>query len=346
MRKFFIGFGIGVALLATALGAGVHRQKTLREHGPESSGVVEATRVALTARVSGRIITMNADEGHQVRKGDLLAEIDCAELEAQHSAAEARTRATAAELDALRSQVSAARFQLEASHESVASQQASIDALRAQERLAERESARARALFKDRVMNESALDSSVTALEDLKNRVAGAAKAARAASLAAQASREQVAAMSSQMASLREQVEGSKAEGKRIEILLGECRVTAPIDGVVAEKVREPGESVAPGTLVYELREVRVRRVKFFIHNSSLGDVAVGDLVRVVPDTMSEKSFSARITRIAEEASFTPRSVQTRDDRDRLVYAAEAEIETAGNVLRPGMPVEVFLMRR
>jgi HlyD family secretion protein len=346
MKKFLVGFAVGFVALCVVLTWSIVRQKQEAHSGAESSGVIDAVKVSLTARVSATIAKLNYAEGSSVRAGDVMAEFNCDDLNALHTASVAKADAVAAQYNALRAQSGAQVLQASAANETTESQKAQVESLRVLEAQAKRESVRTESLYKDRVVNEASLDASNSAVNDLGKKITAAEKSVQAATLNAQAARKQAESTAAQVVSLQKQAQAAAFDAERTNIALKDCRLVAPQDGVVSLRVREVGEAVAPGMLVYEIRDLSQLKARFFIHNSSLPRVAVGSAVSVAVDGIPDRRFVAHVARIAEEASFTPRSVQTKDDRDRLVYAAEALIVDTKHQLRPGMSVEVFLKNR
>jgi HlyD family secretion protein len=115
----------------------------------------------------------------------------------------------------------------------------------------------------------------------------------------------------------------------------------APRDGIVQTRSYEVGEVVTPGTRVLTLVDTREVEATFYLPNAELGAAEPGRKVEVVADAYPDRVFEATIRRVGTSAEFTPRNVQTREDRDRLVYAVDIALENPDGALRPGMPVEV-----
>jgi HlyD family secretion protein len=122
-----------------------------------------------------------------------------------------------------------------------------------------------------------------------------------------------------------------------------ECTLLAPRAGMVATRVHEPGEPVLPGTVVLTITDLTEARTRFYLPNAELAAAAPGRRVHVVADAYPGTSFEGTIFFVAPRAEFTPRNVQTREDRERLVYAVEVRIPNQDMRLRSGMPVEVTI---
>ena len=106
----------------------------------------------------------------------------------------------------------------------------------------------------------------------------------------------------------------------------------------------EPGEVVAPGSPVLTVLDPDDRWVRIYVPENRLGAVRLGAEVEVLSDTFPEKRYTGEVTYVAAEAEFTPKTVQTQEERVRLVYAVKVRVlEDPGYELKPGMPVDVRL---
>jgi HlyD family secretion protein len=134
-----------------------------------------------------------------------------------------------------------------------------------------------------------------------------------------------------------------RAAGDRARLLVEECRLSAPISGIVQSRNYEPGEAVLPGNVLLTLIDLSEVTTTFYLPNAELAAARPGTRVEVVADAWPGRVFEGTITRVSAEADFTPRNVQTREDRDRLVYAVDVRIPNPEGRLRAGMPVEVTI---
>jgi HlyD family secretion protein len=112
---------------------------------------------------------------------------------------------------------------------------------------------------------------------------------------------------------------------------------------MVATRSREPGEAVLPGSVILTITDISDARTRFYLPNDDLAAASPGKKVRVVADAYPDMVFEGTIASVSPRAEFTPRNVQTRDDRERLVYAVELRIPNPDMKLRAGMPVEVTI---
>jgi HlyD family secretion protein len=299
MKKFARAL-IGITLiLSITLGFNLWRQRQQEKRPPGSSGIAEGTRLVVASRIGSRIQNVLVQEGDRVKEGQILAELDCVEYDAQVAAAQARKDAS--------------RWQTEGRR----AQTGSMQLLQSR---AQKDKERALQLQKDKAIDDVTVESLTTSAADFSQKVTEA----RAATSAAE-----------------RQFLAAEAELRRALSLQLECRVMAPRNGMISVRARETGEVVMPGSALFELVDDTAMKVKFYVTNNDLGKVNVGQKVSATADTFPTTPFEGVVTRVADTAEFTPKTVQTKSDRDRLVYAVEARIANPEGKLRSGMPMEV-----
>jgi HlyD family secretion protein len=141
----------------------------------------------------------------------------------------------------------------------------------------------------------------------------------------------------------RAQVRAGEAAVARARLLVGECVLRAPRDAEVSELPREEGELAAPGSILVRLVDLSEPTATFYVPNAEIAAVKPGVRAVVVADAYPGERFEGTVTTVAVEAEFTPRNIQTRSDRDRLVYPVEVSVVNRDGKLRAGMPVQVTL---
>ncbi len=292
-----------------------------------ASGTVEATDADLGFQVPGRVQTISVHEGDDVSAGDELARLDTKELDAAVSGAEAQLEAARARLTELER---GARPQELATAEA-ASRSA---AQRAAE--ASSEADRARTLFAGGAISQQALDRAQTELD--------------VADAAARQAEEQLAlvregARSETIQAQRAAVQQATANVSRAQAALENAVVTAPFSGVVTIRHREPGETVSPGAPVVTLLDPDDRWVRIYIREDEIGLVRLGLAARIVSDTYPDHVYQGEVVYIGSEAEFTPRNVQTAEERIKLVYPVKVRITGDPDFeLKPGIPADVTLI--
>jgi HlyD family secretion protein len=316
--------------------------QTRAEAGAASgSGVVEADGVDLSARLSARVLRVLVREGDTVASGAPVLELECDEPKARQLEAEARLLAAKAQAQAAALTARAARGQSAAAHASMGAAGAQSAALEKQKELAARDAARLTA------MGEQAALSA----RDRASATADALSEQQRAAVATQlASRQQAGASVSQADAARAQADAAEASVRALEaqvvsaaLWVSECTIRAPRAGVMERVYYDPGELVSLGAKVARLIDPRTADITFYLANADVDQARVGMRASVKADAYPGRTFTGSIRRIGLEAEFTPRNVQTRSDRDRLVYPVEVRVSDHEGLLRSGMQAVVTL---
>jgi len=122
--------------------------------------------------------------------------------------------------------------------------------------------------------------------------------------------------------------------------------ITAPVSGVVLRKNSEAGETVAAGAAVYSLGDLENPWIRVYVKEDKLGLVKLGQKAEVMTDSFPKKSYVGTVTMISSEAEFTPKNVQTREERVKLVFALKVSVKNENEELKPGMPADVKIILR
>ena len=131
---------------------------------------------------------------------------------------------------------------------------------------------------------------------------------------------------------------------RQADAALANAVIVAPFDAVVTVRDREPGETVGAGAPVLTVMNLADRWVRIYIREGRIGAVKIGEPATISADTYPGKRYEGSVSFISSEAEFTPRNVQTTEERVKLVYAVKVRITAdAGNELKPGMPADVTL---
>jgi len=128
------------------------------------------------------------------------------------------------------------------------------------------------------------------------------------------------------------------------EIRLSDTNIYAPIAGVVLQKNIEAGETVAAGVPIVTIGDMRDPWIKVYVKEDMLGMVKLGQKAEIVTDSYPAKTYEGMITYIASEAEFTPKNVQTREERVKLVFGVKVSVRNVNNELKPGMPADVMII--
>jgi HlyD family secretion protein len=140
------------------------------------------------------------------------------------------------------------------------------------------------------------------------------------------------------------QLQLSRASLSTAEVKLKDSVVYAPLNGVVLRKNIEEGETVGAGTMVITIGDVEHPWVKVYVKEDELGAVKLGQKADVVVDSFPNKRYEGIVTYIASDAEFTPKNVQTKEERVKLVFGVKVSVKNQNNELKPGMPADVTIL--
>ncbi len=340
-----------IVLLIVVVGAAaiwyVNQPATAAEGTLTATGTIEATSVVVSPEVAGRVAEVAVAEGDQVAAGDVVIILDSSLLDAQRGQA-----------DAVVTQASSMRTQAEAA---VAAAQASLDLLRAgpsdeqlvvarrQVQQAQTAYRVARKAYADLTKSEKDLPTGVAMKMQRDNADAAVATAQAQYDLAAAGARpEELAAAQARVEAARAQTDAAAAQvesaNASLEVLDAQAsRLTllAPTSGRVLSRSIEPGETVVPGAELLVLGDLDRLTLTVYVPEDRLGEVVVGEPVSIAVDSFPGERFGGSVGRIADQAEFTPRNVQTVEGRKTTVFAVDLALDASGGKLKPGMPADV-----
>jgi HlyD family secretion protein len=289
-------------------------------------GNVDIREVELAFRVPGRLAAMDVDEGETVTAGQRLAKIDPQPYEDALAAAEAGVLQAQANVDKLES---GARPQ------EVQQARAGVREAEAAFRDAASNFERQQGLVESGASSQRILDAAAAQREATAARLAAAREALALAEEGFRA--EDIAAARANLAA-------AIARRDQAQTQLDDTELTAPSDGTLLARVREPGSMLMQGEPVYSLSLDKPVYVRAYVSEPDLGATAPGTMVEITSDA-SDKVYEGRIGFVSPRAEFTPKSVETAELRTDLVYRLRIVVTSADSRLRQGMPVTVEVPR-
>lgn len=291
-----------------------------------ASGTAEATEAQLGFQVTGRVAEITAREGDRVRADSALARLDALEVAARREQAVAQVNAAQALLDEMERGSRA---------EEIAQARAGRDAAAQRLEDAKRDLDRALTLRDGGAVSPETYDKARLAYDVAQSQADAAQE--QLALVQAGPRRERIEAQ-------RAQVAQAEAAVRQITATLGNMTIRSAFDGVVTVRHREPGEIVAAGAAVLTVMNPDDRWVRIYVPETRIGAVRLGLPAILSCDTFPRKSYAAEVSFIASQAEFTPKTVQTSEERVKLVYAVKVRITGDPSLdLKPGMPVDVAI---
>jgi HlyD family secretion protein len=310
----------GVVVLALTLGGCGGRSGS---SSIVASGHVEATDVRISTKVAGRLERFAIEEGDAVKQGQELGAIDTTDLDLALRQAKADRRQAAAELDL---RVAGPR------KEDIAEARAQVRALESDLDGARRDLERMQGLLdrgagttKGRDDAQVRRDTTAERLEAARQALARLTAGSRPEEI--EAARAKVAAADARIAQLEQPIE--------------DATVASPVAGVVTEKIAERGELLQVGSGLCVVTDLADAWLTIYVAEPDLGRIRIGQDADVRTD--GGESRRGKVTFIASQAEFTPKNVQTRDERVKLVYRVKVGLDNGDGLFKPGMPAEARL---
>lgn len=316
---------IGILLIGLLAGAsywGYTRYRAPEEDKLTATGTIEATKVELSAKVSGTLEKLTIDSGNEVKKGQLVGLIVRNDLVAQKERDALGVLKAQAQLEDLSSGARAQEIKEAA---------ANVNIAQANYEKAASDFERYRELFQEEALSEAEYEKMATDLEVKQNQLDSAQAKL---SLLEEGNRPQA------VKAAEAELERSGAVLKASEAMLEDTKIFSPINGTVLNKNREPGEFLQMGDSVATVADLGDMWIRVYIATDDLPKIKLGQKVSFTVSG-SEIKHQGIIDEIASQGEFTPKSIQTKQERANIVYRVKIRIDDAGGTLKPGMPADV-----
>lgn len=274
------------------------------EETADAYGNFEATEVIVSAETSGRILRFSLTEGSDVEEGTEIVLVDTTFFHLQ-------------------------KAELEANRESIRTRLRTLDAQNG--------------ILQQQVSN---LNREIGRMEKLLRDDAGTQKQYDDLTGQAEVLKKQIAANNTQKASVSAELSVVDSKKALPAEQLKRCSIKSPLQGTLIEKYAETGEMTTAGKPLAKIADLSVIRLKAYVSGSQLGNLVTGSActVRVDEGEKGYRSYPGKITRISEKAEFTPKIIQTKEERVTLVYAVTIDVQNDGT-LKSGMPGEAFFSK-
>ena len=299
-----------VALVVLAVIAIIVWQKVQEPELPKGiasgNGRLEATEVDITTKYPGRLKSLDAKEGDNVKVGQILARMEVRELEAELRQAEA--------------QVKQAQKQRSAAEAFITQRKSEVT-------LAEKNLARSRELYENKNISIEQLQSSETVVQT-----------ARAALAASQA----------ELANTEALIEAALARVETVRTRIDDSVLKTPIDGRILYRLAEPGEVLPSGGKVFTVLNLTDASMTIFLPTAQAGRLRIGDEARIIMDAIPEYVIPAKVSFVSPEAQFTPKEVETRTEREKLMFRVKVQIDPEllakhAAIMKTGVPGTTYV---
>lgn len=298
-----------------------------------TTGTIEIDEVIVAPEAAGRVREVLVAEGDRVVEGQVLVQFDTATLQAQRAQLEAALRA--AQANARAAQANLDLISAGPSPEQLAVAQAGVDQAELALDIAQE--------TYDDLAEYLRETSTGIALNQQVERAQAALNAAQAQyNLVATGARpEQVQAAQEQAEAAAAQADAAQAALDLLDVQLNKTSLISPINGMVLERIIQPGEFAAPGSVLLVLGKEESMTLTVYVPEDRYGEITIGQTVEVRVDSFPGETFEGRVVHIADQAEFTPRNVQTVSSRKSTVFGIRIALAGGQDRLKAGMPADV-----
>ncbi|MCK9280355.1 MAG: efflux RND transporter periplasmic adaptor subunit [Melioribacteraceae bacterium] len=288
----------------------------------EESGTIEATESVISSQVSGKVLSIKNDEGSIVSEGDTLLIIDHELYEIQLLQANAGRDMAKAQYDLL---IKGARSEdIKSSYEMLLQAEANY-------KLAESDHERMTNLFETNSITKRQLEETNTRYDVTKAQYNSAKE---------NYAKIKNFARPEELAQAKANYERADAASKLIEKNIRDCFVTSPVKGTVVKSYVEKGETVSMLSSLAKVTDLSMVKLVVYVPENVLGKIKTGQRAEISTDSYTGKVYEGKVIFISPEAEFTPKNIQTKDERTKLVFAVKIEVPNPDNELKAGMPAD------
>ncbi|MBZ0095931.1 MAG: efflux RND transporter periplasmic adaptor subunit, partial [Sulfuricella sp.] len=290
-----------------------------------ASGTMDATEIAVSFRMPGILHSRPVEEGSRVKPGELLAALDGRESVARLHQAEAAQQAAQARLKDLEQGYRP---------QEIAEARAQVEQARANQANLEEEARRSEALFLGGATSRQRHD---------KDRTAAAVSAQQLSAAQERLKLLQSGYRPETINVARAQLDEAQAAVEAARSAWEDLQVKSPVDGVVTRTHAEVGETLGAGRPVVTVTDISRPWVRVYIPENQIGKVRLGAAAKIKVDTFPNREFDGRVSYVSSQAEFTPKNVQTQEERVKLVFAVNVTLDNRDGTLKPGMPADVTI---
>jgi len=326
----FITLLLGVSVLV------YYAQQSSKNGGIYYSGTIEAIESNLAFQASGHVMVVQAEEGKAVNKGQVLAELDNAEFQSRLEQANAGLDKAIKAKEQVEELLG---IYTDTLPEDVKRAEADVAVARNTMLDAQKNNIRFEDLFKKGVIAEQERDTIRLGFENAQSKL----NESEAALKQAKSNLKKIDTTKKDIESAQAAIDLAKATLDQARIQLGYTKLIAPYSGIITSRNVEPGEVVSPGREVITMSDLSRVDLKIFVDETDIAKVKPGGMVEVKVDTFKDKVFTGWVSYVSPDAEFTPKIIQTKKERVKLVYLVKVSVLNPDHELKTGMPADAYL---
>lgn len=291
----------------------------------ELSGTIETTNIILSSQVAGNVMQVIQEEGNRINAGDTILKIDPETYILQRNQAEAQRDLAKANYDLLvkgarsedKNQAAEGLKQAEANYQSAKTDFERLENLFENQSVTKKQYDDAKTRL---VIAEAKLNSAKQNLKKIEN-----------------------FARPEELDQAKAAFNAADASVKLTQKRVNDCYVLSPINGQIVKNFAEIGETVNPQSTLVKISDLSEVEVVVYIQETDLGKVKLGQKAEIFSDSYKDKSYEGKVTYISPEAEFTPKNIQTKEERTKLVFAVKIKVPNPNYELKSGMPVDAVI---
>ena len=331
MKKIIISL-----LVIAAIGMTWYLIKTYKEEAifknpafASGNGRLEATEINIAAKLAGKIEQLLVDEGDYVKGGQTLVQMQTNTLKAELEQANATIKVKEAELEQAKAQLQVEEASLAAANASLASAKSALAAKVSTYNNAKSRYERSKELMEKDVTSRQTFENDEAMFQSAAADVDAAKADIQSVEASIQSVEATIASDKAAIVKAEASIAAAKADADRVQADIDDSTLTAPLDGRIQYRIAEVGEVLSSGGRVLNLVDLTDVYLTFFVPEETAGKIALGADARIVLDAASDVAIPASISYVASVAQFTPKSVETRVEREKLMFRVKAKIDPA-----------------
>ena len=328
MKKIVISL-----LVIAAIGMGWYLIKTYKEEAiyknpafASGNGRLEATEINIAAKLAGKIESVLVEEGDYVKQGQHLAQMQTNTLEAELEQAKAQIKVKEAELEQAQAQLKVEEAALASANAGLAASKAKLAANVSTYNNAKSRYERSKELMEKDVTSRQTFENDEAMFQSAGANVDSAKADVQSAEADVQSVEAAIISDKAAVVKAEAAIAAAKADADRIQADIDDSSLNAPLDGRIQYRIAEPGEVLSSGGRVLNLVDLTDVYLTFFVPEETAGKIMLGDDARIVLDAAPDLVIPASISYVASVAQFTPKTVETREERQKLMFRVKAKI--------------------